>query len=69
MNTGPSIPPALRERLFEKYRKGDDRKAQSGMGLYFCRLACEAHGGSIRLADNPDFGTCFEITLPAQAPR
>ncbi len=69
MNTGPSIPAALRERLFEKYRKGDDRKAQSGMGLYFCRLACEAHGGSIRLADNPDFGTCFEITLPAQAPR
>jgi two-component system sensor histidine kinase/response regulator len=69
MNTGPSIPPALREKLFEKYRKGDDRKAQSGMGLYFCRLACEAHGGSIRLAENPDFGTCFEITLPAQAPR
>ena len=69
MNTGPSIPPALRDKLFEKYRKGDDRKAQSGMGLYFCRLACEAHGGSIRLAENPEFGTCFEITLPAQAPR
>ncbi len=69
MNTGPSIPPALREKLFEKYRKGDDRKAQSGMGLYFCRLACEAHGGSIRLGENAEFGTCFEITLPAQAPR
>lgn len=69
MNTGPSIPPALRERLFEKYRKGDDRKAQSGMGLYFCRLACEAHGGSIRLGEHPDFGTCFEVTLPALAPR
>ncbi|HEU5058635.1 MAG TPA: hybrid sensor histidine kinase/response regulator [Kofleriaceae bacterium] len=69
MNTGPSIPPALRERLFEKYRKGDDRKAQSGMGLYFCRLACEAHGGAIRLGEHPDFGTCFEVTLPAQAPR
>jgi two-component system, sensor histidine kinase and response regulator len=65
MNTGPSIPPALRERLFEKYRKGDDRKAQSGMGLYFCRLACEAHGGAIRLGEHPDFGTCFEVTLPA----
>ena len=69
MNTGPSIPPGLRDRLFEKYRKGDDRKSQSGMGLYFCRLACEAHGGAIRLGDHPDFSTCFEVTLPAQAPR
>lgn len=69
MNTGASIPAALRERLFEKYRKGDDRKAQSGMGLYFCRLACEAHGGTIRLGEHPDFGTCFEVTLPAQVPR
>jgi two-component system sensor histidine kinase/response regulator len=63
-NTGPAIPPALRSRLFEKYRKGDDRKAQSGMGLYFCRLACEAHGGSISLGDNPAFATWFEIVLP-----
>jgi len=65
MNTGPVIPAALRERLFEKYRKGDDRKAQSGMGLYFCRLACEAHGGRIEVADVPEFSTCFLVTLPA----
>jgi signal transduction histidine kinase len=69
MNTGPAIPPALRERLFEKYRKGDDRKSQSGMGLYFCRLACEAHGGRIELAEVPDFSTCFLVTLPAPALR
>jgi signal transduction histidine kinase len=69
MNTGPVIPPALRERLFEKYRKGDDRKAQSGMGLYFCRLACEAHGGRIELADTCEFSTCFLVTLPAPALR
>jgi signal transduction histidine kinase len=69
MNTGPAIPAALRERLFEKYRKGDDRKAQSGMGLYFCRLACEAHGGRIEVADVPDFSTCFLVTLPAPVMR
>ena len=67
-NTGPPIPLALRDRLFEKYRKGDDRKSQSGMGLYFCRLACEAHAGSIALVDNPDFATSFEIRLPLTSP-
>lgn len=67
MNTGPAIPPALRGRLFEKYRKGDDRKSQSGMGLYFCRLACEAHGGRIQLVDHPEFATCFQLTLPGLA--
>jgi len=63
-NTGPSISPELREHLFEKYRKGGDRKAQTGMGLYFCRLACEAHGGAIALNETTEFATCFEIRLP-----
>jgi two-component system, sensor histidine kinase and response regulator len=65
-NTGPAIPEVMRARLFEKYRKGDDRKAQSGMGLYFCRLACEAHGGTISLDERPGFATCFVIRLPVQ---
>jgi signal transduction histidine kinase len=68
MNTGPTISAELRAGLFAKYRKGTDRKSQSGMGLYFCRLACEAHGGTISLIDIPDFQTCFEIRLPSQAP-
>jgi len=63
-NTGPAIPTRLRDRLFEKYRKGDDGRAQTGMGLYFCRLACEAHGGSIALVDCPPFATCFQVRLP-----
>jgi two-component system, sensor histidine kinase and response regulator len=68
MNTGPIISAELRAGLFAKYRKGSDRKSQSGMGLYFCRLACEAHGGTIALIDVPDFQTCFEIMLPSRRP-
>jgi two-component system, sensor histidine kinase and response regulator len=68
MNTGPIISAELRAGLFAKYRKGSDRKSQSGMGLYFCRLACEAHGGNIALIDVPDFQTCFEIRLPSRRP-
>ena len=68
MNTGPVISAELRAGLFAKYRKGSDRKSQSGMGLYFCRLACEAHGGTIALVDVPDYQTCFEIRMPSVAP-
>jgi two-component system, sensor histidine kinase and response regulator len=64
-NSGPTIPPDLRASLFDKYTTGRDRRAQSGMGLYFCRLASEAHGGAISLVDDPEFATCFEVRLPS----
>ena len=63
-NTGSPIPLQLRANLFSKYRKGNDGKAQSGMGLYFCRLACEAHGGNISCQETNRFNTMFHITLP-----
>jgi signal transduction histidine kinase len=64
-NTGPRIPDHVRPTLFEKYVAGPDGKAQTGMGLYFCRLACEAHGGSVSLITDRDFATCFEIRIPS----
>ena len=63
-NTGSVIPIQLRANLFSKYRKGTDGKAQRGMGLYFCRLACEAHGGTIVCEQTSRFNTFFHITLP-----
>ncbi|MCG8424855.1 MAG: hybrid sensor histidine kinase/response regulator [Proteobacteria bacterium] len=63
-NVGPAIPPAMRADLFDKYRCGPDGKAQRGMGLYFCRLACEAHGGTIALEVADEFPTEFVIRLP-----
>ncbi len=64
-NTGPQVPPALQPRLFKKYALGKD--GQRGLGLYFCRLALDAHGGSVRyegLADGPQ----FVLRLPTPAP-
>jgi K+-sensing histidine kinase KdpD len=63
-NSGPLVPEALRDRLFGKYAKGSNGKR--GFGLYFCRLACEAHGGSIQYAPCPD-GSSFVIRLPGRA--
>jgi len=63
-NTGDQIPEAQRDKLFDKYVRGRDGKARRGMGLYFCRLAVEAHGGTIGLASVTDFDTTFRIRLP-----
>jgi signal transduction histidine kinase len=61
-NTGPQVPPALASKLFGKYAQGKD--GQRGLGLYFCRLACEAHGGRVRHDPTPD-GPTFVLQLPA----
>jgi len=63
-NSGPLVTEALRERLFDKYAKGGNGKR--GFGLYFCRLACEAHGGTIsyRAADD---GPVFCVRLPGRS--
>jgi two-component system, OmpR family, heavy metal sensor histidine kinase CusS len=58
-NSGPGIPPERRPTLFDKYRVNPDGRVARGMGLYFCRLACEAHGGSITLSEDADFPTVF----------
>lgn len=63
-NTGPQVPPALADKLFGKYAQGKD--GQRGLGLYFCRLACEAHGGRVRHEPTPD-GPMFVLQLPAAA--
>jgi two-component system sensor histidine kinase/response regulator len=66
---GNGVPEDLRERIFEKYarigreasgRTGDSR----GLGLRFCRLAVEAHGGRIWVEDNRP-GAIFRVELPA----
>ena len=61
------IPPHLRERIFERYvRLGDEPdRTGHGLGLTFCRLAVEAHGGKIRIEDNEPRGNRFCFQLPA----
>ena len=67
-DSGAEIPADFRSRVFEKYatRAGDrgrDRRSV-GLGLPFCRLAIEAHGGHIGFETGAS-GTSFWIELPA----
>ncbi len=68
-NSGPAISPEDQQRIFEKYGQTSARvgRMNLGLGLYFCRLAVEAMGGSIRLDRSPELPTIFAITLPATA--
>ncbi|MBF5042450.1 HAMP domain-containing histidine kinase [Aggregicoccus sp. 17bor-14] len=70
-NDGRPIPPPAREHLFDKFAQGSDEKnARSGwgLGLYFCRLAVEAHGGRIQVEDVPGWSTSFVVRLPSAPP-
>jgi PAS domain S-box-containing protein len=63
-DSGPGIGPELRERLFEKFAAGRDPRSGTGLGLLFCRLAVEAHGGRIWVESDPGRGAAFRFTLP-----
>jgi signal transduction histidine kinase len=66
-DTGPGIPPESRDRIFEKYsRLQTDRFPKGiGLGLAFCRLAVQAHGGKIWVESTAGNGSRFIFTLPA----
>ncbi|HVS31235.1 MAG TPA: response regulator [Thermoanaerobaculia bacterium] len=64
-DTGPGIPREAFTRIFEKFGQlGHDRKAGTGLGLAFCKLAVEAHGGRIRVESTPGEGSTFSFTIP-----
>jgi two-component system sensor histidine kinase/response regulator len=68
-NDGPPVQPEMRQAIFEKWNRGGhsgDRR-NLGLGLYFCRLAMEAHGGRIWVADDP-LPTVFGLELPFKHP-
>lgn len=66
-NNGPPVPAAEREAIFGRFYQVEARRAAAranrGLGLYFCKLAVEAHGGSIRVESRAELGTVFVIRL------
>ncbi len=70
-DTGPGVPPDQRERVFEWFAQigGEKLKRRGfGLGLTFCRLAVEAHGGRIWVESSEDgVGTQFVFSLPLDA--
>jgi two-component system, sensor histidine kinase and response regulator len=67
-DTGEGIPPEAFGRIFEKFGQVESRQGgrtmSTGLGLTFCKLAVEAHGGHIRVESAPGQGSRFCFTIP-----
>jgi two-component system, OmpR family, sensor kinase len=66
-DTGPGIPAADRERVFERFVRLDPARGSggAGLGLAIARWVAEAHGGVVRVAASGPDGTTFAASLPA----
>lgn len=66
MDQGPGIPEAYRQRVFEKFEVVDLKKKgvpQIGLGLTFCKMAVDAHGGQIYVKPNEPQGSIFVVEI------
>jgi signal transduction histidine kinase len=66
---GPGISPEDKLRLFQKFSRGATMTGQAtgtGLGLAFCKMAIEAHGGQIDVESEPGKGSTFTFTLPVE---
>jgi signal transduction histidine kinase len=67
-DNGPGIPEASRARVFQVFERAETGRTSTGLGLAFCRLVVERHGGRIWVEDAPDGGARVCFTLQAVAP-
>ncbi|MBN1579084.1 MAG: GAF domain-containing protein [Anaerolineae bacterium] len=66
-DTGPGIPLESQSRLFEMFQQIESikgRRVGTGLGLPFCKMAVEAHGGQIWVESEVGRGSTFAMTLP-----
>ena len=69
-DTGPGIPAADLERIFDRFYRADPARSRSGtgLGLALARSIVRVHGGTIRVDSPPGGGTCFRVRLPPADP-
>jgi two-component system phosphate regulon sensor histidine kinase PhoR len=67
-DSGPGILPADRERIFEKFFRGDPQlmyaPSGTGLGLYISRELAQRMGGSLDVSSAPGAGATFVLELP-----
>ena len=71
-DNGPGIPPEYHELIFRKFEQvktpNIPRVRSSGLGLAFCKLAVDSHGGRIWVFSREGEGSAFHIYLPLKPP-
>jgi len=68
-DTGPGVPDAAREAIFEEFEQADPSEnhpqAGAGLGLAISRRLVAKMGGALALVESSDKGSVFAFTLPA----
>lgn len=62
-DNGPGVPEDMKERIFEPFVS--TKETGLGLGLAVSRRIAEAHGGTLKVTDNPGGGARFWLVLPA----
>ena len=67
-DSGYGIPNEHKQKIFDKFATVETKekriRGSTGLGLTFCKLAVELHGGKIWVEDRPGGGSVFRFTLP-----
>jgi signal transduction histidine kinase len=67
-DNGEGIPQEEQDRIFEKFVQGEKTRSNlgsgTGLGLTFCKMVVEAHGGQIIVFSRPKEGSVFTFRLP-----
>ena len=67
-DNGAGIPEGYKEKIFEKFVQVERRQAHlrtgTGLGLTFCKMVIQTHGGTIRVESELNKGSAFFFTLP-----
>jgi signal transduction histidine kinase len=67
LDTGPGVPPDLRERIFEPFYRlpgASEKDGGVGLGLALVKSIAQRHGGSVQCSNRPQGGACFSLRLP-----
>ena len=66
-DSGPGMSPELRERIFDRFYRGDESRSTPGfgLGLSIARALVEAQGGTVGMESQVGVGTTFTVTLPS----
>ncbi|MBK5106543.1 MAG: GAF domain-containing protein [Anaerolineales bacterium] len=70
LDQGPGIPVEYADSVFDRFFQvpnHSSRRRGTGLGLTYCRLTVEAHGGRIWVQNRPERGSEFVVSLPAAA--
>jgi len=67
-DSGKGIPREYLDKIFDKFVQVEDEEAKMGrgLGLAFCKMAVEAHGGKIWVESEAEKGSTFHFTIPRE---